>query len=604
MSVRLLSVVVVPELTARMARASIPCGTTAVWVRDQLDGLWNDEDFVCWSPRDGRPGLPSAQLATVCVLQLNLSDRQAAGAVRCRIDFKYALDMELDDPGFHHSVLTDFRDRLSRDDRADQLLSLALDRMRRAGLVKERGRQRTDSTQVLAAARELTRLELVLEAVRAALEEAATRSPEILDELTDAEWAVRYGRPVRLPSQPSHPVTRLKQAGTDARRLLERLPPHQRGPRAEAPRQIMVQNFLLDTRGTLRPRTEKDGQPKGALRTVSPYDREARRAIRGNTRWSGYLVHITETCDADSRVNLITDIATTTPTRDTKALPGIHHRLRDRRLLPGQHLVDGRLRLQRPAQPLRTRPPSPPHRTGQGQRRLAAQRTDRLHQRRLHHRPRPAPSHLPQRPDQQKLNRSPAMAPYTAARFHPTQSNPCPDRPACTRGTSARTVNFLPRHLHELQALNRTDQQNRQWKQLYATRSGLESTICELVNGHQARRSRYHGLRKTHVQHVLTGIAINIERLASRAPAHAHSPSPPHGLPEVPRLPQPELGMLVTARQVTRQPKTPDRVAQCLAPWSSPASRPSPSRLSAALRGTEQRGEGAEQTVAWRSLCR
>ncbi|MET8968539.1 transposase [Streptomyces hydrogenans] len=119
------------------------------------------------------------------------------------------------------------------------------------------------------------------------------------------------------------------------------------------------------------------------------------------------------------------------------------------------------------------------------------------------------------------------MAPYTAARFHPTQCNPCPDRPACTRGTSARTVNFLPRHLHELQALNRTDQQDRQWKQLYATRSGVEGTICELVNGHQARRSRYQGLRKTHVQHVLTGIAINIERLASRAPAHAHSPRPP-----------------------------------------------------------------------------
>ncbi|MEV6357265.1 transposase [Streptomyces hydrogenans] len=127
----------------------------AMWVCDQLDGLWDDEDFVCWYPR---PGLSPAQPATVCVLQLllNLSDRQAAEAVRCRTDFKYALAMELDDPGFYHRTLTDFRDLLSQDHRADQLLSLALDRMRRAGLVKERGRQRTDSTQVLAAARELT----------------------------------------------------------------------------------------------------------------------------------------------------------------------------------------------------------------------------------------------------------------------------------------------------------------------------------------------------------------------------------------------------------------------------------------------------------------
>ncbi|WP_284436717.1 transposase [Streptomyces sp. TUS-ST3] len=100
----------VPPLTARVARASNPGGTTAIWVRNRLDGLWCDEDFADWYPRDGRPGLSPAQLATVCVLQflLGLSDRQAAEAVRCRIDFKYAMAMELDDPGFHHSVLGSF----------------------------------------------------------------------------------------------------------------------------------------------------------------------------------------------------------------------------------------------------------------------------------------------------------------------------------------------------------------------------------------------------------------------------------------------------------------------------------------------------------------
>ncbi|WP_329167114.1 transposase (plasmid) [Streptomyces sp. NBC_01717] len=102
----------VPSLTAQIARASNPGGTTAMWVRDRLDGLWCDEDFAGY-PRDGRPGISPAQLATVCVLQflLGLSDRKAAEAVRCRIDFKYALAMELDDPGFHHSVLADFRER-------------------------------------------------------------------------------------------------------------------------------------------------------------------------------------------------------------------------------------------------------------------------------------------------------------------------------------------------------------------------------------------------------------------------------------------------------------------------------------------------------------
>jgi transposase len=513
-----------------MARASNPSGTTAMWVRDRLDGLWDDRDFASWYPRDGRPGLSPAQLATVCVLQflLNLSDRQAAEAVRCRIDFTYALALELDDPGFHHSVLTDFRDRLCEDDRADQLLSLSLARMRDAGMVTERGRQRTDSTQVLAAARDLTRLELVLEAVRAALEEAAQRAPEILDGLVDAEWATRYGRPVRLPSQPSHPATRLKQAGADALRLLERVPHNRRGPRAEVLRQIVLQNFLLDARGGLRPRTEKDGQPKGALRIVSPYDCEARRAIRGNTRWSGYLVHVTETCDTDAaQANLITDIATTRPPRDTEALPGIHTRLRDRRLLPRQHLLDGGYLsvslLHHSLRDHQVELVGPVKTSGawQSKEQSGFTRDDftiDFDQRQVTC-PNGETSHIWLEP--------PAMAPYTVARFRPHQCDPCPDRPACTRGTAARTVNFLPRHLHELQAQNRADQQDSQWRRLYATRSGVEGTICEFINGHRARRSRYHGHRKTHLQHVLTGIAINIERLASRTTRHPHHPRRP-----------------------------------------------------------------------------
>jgi len=83
MSIRPRLGVEVPELTARVARASNPAGTTAMWVRDRLDGLWADEDFASWYPRDGRPGISPAQLATVSVLQflLDLSDRDAAEAV-------------------------------------------------------------------------------------------------------------------------------------------------------------------------------------------------------------------------------------------------------------------------------------------------------------------------------------------------------------------------------------------------------------------------------------------------------------------------------------------------------------------------------------------
>ncbi|MFD8810695.1 hypothetical protein ACFV23_04170 [Streptomyces sp. NPDC059627] len=95
--------------------------------------------------------------------------------------------MELDDPGFHHSVPADFRDRLTEDGRADRLLDLALARLKEAGLVRERTTQRTDSTHVLTAVRDLTRLELITEAVRAALEEVAGTSPHLLDGLIDED---------------------------------------------------------------------------------------------------------------------------------------------------------------------------------------------------------------------------------------------------------------------------------------------------------------------------------------------------------------------------------------------------------------------------------
>ncbi|MDT3728798.1 transposase [Streptomyces sp. DSM 41972] len=336
----------IPSLTAQVARASNPGGTTAMWVRDKLDGIWRDEDSAAWYPRDGRPGLSPAQLATVSVLQFlyNLSDRQAAEAVRCRIDFKYALALELDDPGFHHSVLSDFRDRLAVEGRADAVFDLALARLQQAGLVKARGRQGTDSTYVLSRARELTRLELVLEAVRAALEETARIAPDLLEDLVDEEWALRYGRQVRLVSQPSHPATRLKQAGADAAAPLERLRTHRPGrpfgPQAEVLRRIVVQHFVVDARGRLRPRTDKDGRPPVGLRLESPYDTEARYVRRGHRSWTGYLAHVTETCDEKS-VNVITDVATTVPTGDSTALPDVHTRPRRRRLLPAEHLLDG-----------------------------------------------------------------------------------------------------------------------------------------------------------------------------------------------------------------------------------------------------------------------
>jgi transposase len=537
----------VPALTARMARASNPAGTTAMWVRDRLDGLWRDEDFADWYPRDGRPGLSPAQLATVSVLQflLGLSDRDAAEAVRCRLDFKYALGLDLDDPGFHHSVLTDFRDRLLEEGRTDRLLDLALARLKEAGLVRERTTQRTDSTHVLAAVRGLTRLELVTEAVRAALEELAGTADHALAGLVDEEWGRRYGRPVRLGKNPTRPRTRINTAGADARQLLEHLardhPGLLNGPQVQALRRILVQNYHWDSAGRLRWREDDDdsGLPPSALRIVSPYDVTARYARRGQvTRWTGFLTHVTETCSGDGP-HVITDVVTTPATSaDTEVLPGIHTRLEDRGLRPDQHLVDGGytslVHLERAEREHRITVvgPLPGNPTAQHRRQEGFARDDfRIDFDRQEvtcpqgqvskgwHGPYPTSS--------------PTAAPLIVARFTKAQCRPCPVRAKCTSSRdAARNVGFPPRELYELQIRNRAERQEPDWHKRYAVRSGIEGTICEFVNGHGMRRCRYRGQAKAHLQHVLTPIAVNIERLSRQPPGESAPPRPPTAFQE------------------------------------------------------------------------
>jgi transposase len=194
----------VPEETARVARAAFPHGSPYVTFRDALGTIFQDEDFAALFPTWGQAGLPPWRLALVTLMQFReqLSDRQAAEAVRARIDWKYLLGLELDHPGFDFSVLSEFRDRLLAGSAEVLLLDKLLERCQSLGFLKARGQQRTDSTHVLAAIRVLSRLELVAETLRAALNDLATVAPDWLQGLAPLEWYERYGKRIedtRLP---------------------------------------------------------------------------------------------------------------------------------------------------------------------------------------------------------------------------------------------------------------------------------------------------------------------------------------------------------------------------------------------------------------------
>src|SRR5256886_2021077 len=196
----------VPASTAKIARRAFRKGSVAMRARDGLGAWYQDEAFRALYGTRGAPGISPAQLAMVTVLQFteNLTDRQAADAVRGRLDWKYCLGLELDDEGFDFSVLSEFRSRLVAGAMETALLEALLARLGELGLVGAGMRQRTDSTHVLGRIRDLNRLELAGESVPAALEALAAAAPGWLAGGVDASWQGGYGARVDdFPLAPS-----------------------------------------------------------------------------------------------------------------------------------------------------------------------------------------------------------------------------------------------------------------------------------------------------------------------------------------------------------------------------------------------------------------
>jgi transposase len=339
----------VPPETARVAGAAFPKGNRYLQLADELDTLFTDDAFRALFPTHGQPAWPPWRLALVTLLQFaeGLSDRQAAEAVRSRIDWKYVLRLELTDPGFDASVLSEFRSRLIAGAAESLLFETLLMWCRNHQLVKARGRQRTDSTHVLAAVRALNRIEVVGETMRHALNTLAVVSPEWLCTVSPLDWKDRYTRRAeddRLPTTQTARAALTLTIGNDGRRLLSAVdhpdaPPWLREiPAVATLRRVWLQNYWWD--GTQLRWREADNIPPAARFISSPYDLDAHYARKHTTQWVGYKVHLTETCD-DDLPHLITHVETTIgPAADGAATPQIHVALQQRGLLPGTHIVD------------------------------------------------------------------------------------------------------------------------------------------------------------------------------------------------------------------------------------------------------------------------
>ena len=349
MSLQASPMVSIPAETARVAHAAFPKGTLCLQIRDTLGPIYADAQFAALFSPTGQPAEAPARLALVLILQFteSLSDRQAAQAVRGRIDWKYALGLELTDPGFDASVLSEFRTRLVHGGAEALLLEPLLRQLEAHDLLKARGTQRTDSTHILAAIRTLNRLELVGETMRYALNRLAVAAPAWLQAHLPPAWGERYRHRVenyRLPKTDAERQQLAATIGADGFTLLraasapEAPPAVREAPAVEVLRQIWVQQYYGPD-DPPRWRQEPD-VPPAALLIHSPYDLDARYSIQRGSAWVGYKAHLTETCDADTP-HVITHVATTPATTpDDNMVETIHAALATHARLPQQHLVD------------------------------------------------------------------------------------------------------------------------------------------------------------------------------------------------------------------------------------------------------------------------
>ena len=515
----------VPEDTARVARAAFPKGTTYVQMRDVLGAIYADEDFAELFEVRGRPAIAPWRLALVTLMQFSegLSDRQAAEAVRARIDWKYALGLQLTDPGFDFSVLSEFRSRLVEGGKERLLLEKLLEGCKERGYLKVRGRARTDSTHVLGALRILSKWERTAETMRAALNALASVDPEWLTEHADPEWFERYGRRIedqKLPKGKEAREEHLKTVGADGMRLLAHIDyPHtpevlKELSEVEILRQIWEHHYeQID--GGIRVLDPKE-MPEAAQRIESPYEVEARYSTKRSMDWVGYKVHLTESCD-EGFPHLITNVHTTAATAtDVKQLAAIQQRLARSGLLPAEHLADssyvcGSNLVFSHAHQIDLI--GPPYKDNTWQAKadegfdVANFRID------WDNKTVSCPQERKSiRWSKTKTARGRKMI---HVEFDPDDCAACPSRPLCTRAKSLpRALTLQPREEHEAIQFARRRQKTEEFASLYSLRAGVEGTISQGVRAFGLRKARYRGLGRTHLQEVATAAAINVGRLA------------------------------------------------------------------------------------------
>ncbi len=484
-------------------------------IGDNLFENLNEADFADLYPAEGQPGLSPVILAFVTAFQFmeKLPDRQAAESLRMRLDWKYALHLPLEYGGFDFSVLSEFRDRLIAGKAEGRVFERLVERIRAMGLVKERGKQRTDSIAMLTKVRNLSRLELVVETLRLAVGAVVKAEHEWSEEVLPPFWEDKYGERFVMQRYSEKEWKEYEtNIGNDGQWLLKRL---ENGsapaglkdlPAVQILKIVWAQQFR-EAEGQMVYQDLKTYD--GHTQIQTPHDPEARYSKKRHAEWVGDKVQVTETED-DGYPHIITDIVGTGSNQtDYEELPAIQERLEQRQCKPSEQYVDaGYMSGPNLAHSQKLKidliGPLPTVVTPQ----------DLL------------PDGITQAQFQVDTDRNSVTCPqgYTARDPVPVGNSlrfqfpkqicaACQLRSRCCTGKSGRTIGISAHY--ELVQKARVRQKTETFKQDYHQhRSGVEGALSALVRGNGMRVGRYIGQKKRHLQAVFTGCAANLKHTA------------------------------------------------------------------------------------------
>jgi transposase len=503
----------VPVDTAALGQRLLPEGNLYRQIGDRFNELFPDESvFEAFHDVTGRGVIPRLLVALVTVLQMmeKVPDRVAAEWVVSRVDWKYALHLPLGFAGFHFTNLNHWRGLLAKNQDERLFFDELVNKLQAGGLIKNRGKMRTDSTHILAVVQRLGQMELVTESVRVALAATTEVASDWVEQTVPRGFQETYGERQHEYGLSGNEIhRRLVQAGKDGFWLLDQV--DKSSPQVvrmlseiEVLRKVLRQQFPA---GSEHPPASK--RPTGGQIIESPHDAEARRATKRSQSWTGYKAQVTETCDED-QPSLIVDIEVTGALEnDSPELPKIQERLQEQGILPGEQQVDqgymsGKNLVTSAARgvnlmgkPLADTQGPAGFRQGDFQIDESAQQATC--------------------PEGQTNKvwaeyKDPARGPSTIKiRFAATTCQQCACFGICTSSSQGRSLTLNP--YREALETRRAEAKTAAFLTKLHIRAGIEGTISEAVRGYRLRFARYRGQARLRLQACFTAVAMNLRRL-------------------------------------------------------------------------------------------